>query len=58
MTDATQIIKVGLAEIKTAKPPQILRTSGLGSCVGVVVYNEYFLWIKCNKSSFVLFVPV
>lgn len=40
MTDATQIIKVGLAEIKTAKPPQILRTSGLGSCVGVVVYNE------------------
>lgn len=40
MNNTVQIIKVGLAEIKTARPPQILRTSGLGSCVGVVVYNE------------------
>lgn len=40
MNRAVQIIKVGLAEIKTARPPHILRTSGLGSCVGVVVYNE------------------
>lgn len=40
MNNTVQIIKVGLAEIKTARPPHILRTSGLGSCIGVVVYNE------------------
>lgn len=40
MNKVSQIIKVGLAEIKKARPPQILRTSGLGSCVGVVVYDE------------------
>jgi chemotaxis protein CheD len=40
MNNVSQIIKVGLAEIKLARPPQILRTSGLGSCVGVVVYDE------------------
>lgn len=40
MNETIQVIKVGLAEIKTAKPPHTLRTSGLGSCVGVVVYNE------------------
>lgn len=40
MNDSIKVIKVGLAEIKTANPPCILRTSGLGSCVGVVVYNE------------------
>ncbi len=40
MNKTVQMIKVGLAEIKTARPPQLLRTSGLGSCVGVVVYSE------------------
>jgi len=40
MNNVSQIIKVGLAEIKLARPPHILRTSGLGSCVGVVVYDE------------------
>ncbi len=42
MNETIEIIKVGLAEIKSVKPPQIIRTSGLGSCVGVVVYSEKF----------------
>lgn len=40
MNETIEIVKVGLAEIKSVKPPQIIRTSGLGSCVGVVVYSE------------------
>ncbi|MCT8139843.1 chemotaxis protein CheD [Anaerobacillus sp. CMMVII] len=35
-----EIIKVGMAELNVAKSPQKLRTSGLGSCVGVVIYDE------------------
>ncbi|SER60075.1 chemotaxis protein CheD [Salipaludibacillus aurantiacus] len=34
------LIKVGMAELKVAKSPQIIRTSGLGSCVGIILYNE------------------
>ncbi|SDB88901.1 chemotaxis protein CheD [Pelagirhabdus alkalitolerans] len=33
------VIKVGIADLKFAKSPDRLRTSGLGSCVGVVVYD-------------------
>ncbi|PWA13527.1 chemotaxis protein CheD [Pueribacillus theae] len=40
MSEMLQVVKVGLAEIKTVSPPNTIRTSGLGSCVGVVVYNE------------------
>ncbi|MFD2704785.1 chemotaxis protein CheD [Salibacterium lacus] len=35
-----QVIKVGMADWKTAEAPEKLRTSGLGSCVGVVIYEE------------------
>ncbi|WP_067838896.1 chemotaxis protein CheD [Amphibacillus sediminis] len=34
-----QVIKVGIADLQFAKSPDVLRTSGLGSCVGVVVYD-------------------
>ncbi|SEN57915.1 chemotaxis protein CheD [Amphibacillus marinus] len=35
-----QVVKVGIADLKFAKSPDILRTSGLGSCVGVVIYDQ------------------
>ena len=39
IVETKEIIKVGIADLKFAKSPEILRTSGLGSCVGVVVYD-------------------
>ncbi len=35
-----EIIKIGMADLGVAKPPDRLRTTGLGSCVGVVLYDE------------------
>ena len=35
-----QVVKVGIADMNTVKPPYSIRTSGLGSCVGVVIYDE------------------
>lgn len=39
MNVTSQVIKVGIADLKLTKSPDVLRTSGLGSCVGVVVYD-------------------
>ncbi|PAE16428.1 chemotaxis protein CheD [Virgibacillus sp. 7505] len=39
MTEA-EILHVGIADAKIASYPQHLRTAGLGSCVGVVVYDK------------------
>lgn len=39
MTQTKKVIKVGIADLNIAKSPDIIRTSGLGSCVGVVVYD-------------------
>ncbi|MGO4887757.1 chemotaxis protein CheD [Anaerobacillus sp. MEB173] len=36
----SEVIKVGMADLNVAKSPQTIRTSGLGSCVGVVIYDE------------------
>lgn len=33
------VVKVGMAELNIVKPPQTIRTSGLGSCVGIIVYD-------------------
>ncbi|CAM3749798.1 chemotaxis protein CheD [Alkalicoccus chagannorensis] len=33
------IIKVGMADLQCAVPPSTLRTSGLGSCVGIIIYD-------------------
>lgn len=39
-SDTNQVVKVGIAQLDIAKPPKTIRTAGLGSCVGVVIYDE------------------
>jgi chemotaxis protein CheD len=34
------VVRVGIADMNIVHAPDIIRTSGLGSCVGVVLYNE------------------
>ena len=34
-----EMIKVGMADLKTCKSPGVLTTLGLGSCVGVALYD-------------------
>ena len=36
----SQVVKVGIAQMNIVKMPDTIRTSGLGSCVGVVLYDE------------------
>ncbi|MFO1445931.1 chemotaxis protein CheD [Bacillus sp. Bva_UNVM-123] len=40
MIDVKDVIKVGIADMNIFKTPNTIRTSGLGSCVGVVVYDQ------------------
>lgn len=40
MSSTGQIVKVGIADLNIVRPPNSIRTSGLGSCVGVVIYDE------------------
>lgn len=35
----SSIVKVGIADMNIVKTPDTIRTSGLGSCVGVVIYD-------------------
>lgn len=35
-----KVVKVGIAQMDVAKSPDTIRTSGLGSCVGVILYDE------------------
>nr|WP_106784236.1 chemotaxis protein CheD [Lysinibacillus timonensis] len=37
---STEVVKVGIAQMDVVKTPNTIRTSGLGSCVGVVLYDE------------------
>ncbi|MEH7234749.1 chemotaxis protein CheD [Bacillus sp. JJ1562] len=39
MIDSSQVIKVGIADMNVVVAPDIIRTSGLGSCVGVIIYD-------------------
>lgn len=39
MMNARTVIKVGMADMNTAKHPDILTTLGLGSCVGIALYD-------------------
>jgi chemotaxis protein CheD len=41
MIEVQSVIKVGIADMKTLKEDGSIRTSGLGSCVGVVLYDDY-----------------
>lgn len=34
------VVRVGIADMNIVKVPDTIRTSGLGSCVGVVLYDE------------------
>lgn len=40
MNDPFEIVKVGIADMNLVKTPNHIRTSGLGSCVGIVIYDE------------------
>ena len=40
ISNVNQVIKVGIAQMDVVKAPNTIRTSGLGSCVGVVLYDE------------------
>lgn len=40
MITSQNVVKVGIAQMDIAKEPSTIRTSGLGSCVGVVLYDE------------------
>jgi len=35
----TEAVKVGMADLKAAKAPAMVITSGLGSCVGIALYD-------------------
>ncbi|HHW38904.1 MAG TPA: chemotaxis protein CheD [Bacillales bacterium] len=39
MNDTVNIIKVGIADMNVVQSPNVIRTLGLGSCVGVVIYD-------------------
>lgn len=36
-----EVIKVGMADLNIIKAPGILTTLGLGSCVGIALYDQY-----------------
>jgi len=40
MIEQNILVKVGIADMNIVRYPGIIRTSGLGSCVGVVIYDE------------------
>lgn len=40
MTITSTVVKVGIADMKLTEAPNKLKTLGLGSCVGVVIYNN------------------
>lgn len=39
MHKTAEIIKVGIADMNVVNVPDLIRTTGLGSCVGVVLYD-------------------
>ena len=40
MVSVKTVVRVGIADMNIVKEPNTIRTSGLGSCVGVVLYDE------------------
>ncbi|MGM9927536.1 MAG: chemotaxis protein CheD [Bacillus sp. (in: firmicutes)] len=40
MIENVKIIKVGIADMNIVRTPDLIRTAGLGSCVGVVLYDS------------------
>lgn len=40
MMTVNKVVRVGIADMNIVAEPDTIRTSGLGSCVGVVLYDE------------------
>ena len=40
MNETINVIKVGISDMNVVKSPDLIRTAGLGSCVGVVIYDQ------------------
>ena len=40
MVMLNEVVRVGIADMNIVKEPMTIRTSGLGSCVGIVLYDE------------------
>ena len=40
MNTLAKVVRVGIADMNVVSTPETIRTSGLGSCVGVVLYDE------------------
>lgn len=40
MNHLSSVVKVGIADLKFVTAPSKIRTSGLGSCVGLIIYHE------------------
>lgn len=39
MIENANVVKVGIADMNIVRSPSLIRTAGLGSCVGVVLYD-------------------
>ncbi|MFD2212828.1 MULTISPECIES: chemotaxis protein CheD [Bacillaceae] len=40
--ESIEIVKVGIADLNIVKSPQRIRTSGLGSCVGLILFDRIY----------------
>lgn len=40
MNEQMTVVKVGIADMNIVKVPNLIRTSGLGSCVGIILYDQ------------------
>ncbi|MFC0271319.1 chemotaxis protein CheD [Metabacillus herbersteinensis] len=40
MLEILDVVKVGIADLNVVKAPERIRTSGLGSCVGLILYDQ------------------
>ncbi|QOR68580.1 chemotaxis protein CheD [Cytobacillus suaedae] len=40
MNQTINVVKVGIADMNVVKAPDSIRTSGLGSCVGIILYDQ------------------
>ncbi|MFC2950088.1 chemotaxis protein CheD [Virgibacillus sediminis] len=40
MNECGKVVKVGIADLKTVAAPDLISTTGLGSCVGVILYDS------------------
>lgn len=41
MSETIHVVKVGIADMNVVHAPNLIRTSGLGSCVGVVIFDQW-----------------